>query len=72
MRLNIYYSDLTSVSDIQSVVSQCKKAIDNFLEVTHSNALSPVQIGTLTGSVKDMMASKDSKDVMKTKIDLAE
>ena len=72
VRLNIYYSDLTSVSDIQSVVSQFKKARERFMEVAHSNALSPVQIGTLTGSVKAMAASKDFKDVMKKKFDLSE
>ena len=64
VRLNIYYSDLTSVSDIQSVVSQFKQPRERFMEVAHSNALSPVHICTLTGSVKAMADSKDFKDVM--------
>ena len=72
VRLNIYYSDLTSVSDIQSVVSQFKQPRERFMEVAHSNALSPVQIGTLTGSVKAMADSTDFKDVMMTKFGLSE
>jgi len=72
VRLNIYYSDLTSISDIKSVVSQFKKARERFMEVSHSNALSPIQIGTLTGSVKAMADSIDFKEVMMKKFDLSE
>ena len=72
VRLHIYYSDMTSVSEIKSVVVQFKKARERFFEVSHSNATSPVHIGTLTGSVQSMANSKDFSEVMKNKFNLSE
>ena len=72
VRLHIFYSDSTSVSEIQGVVSQFKKPREQFLEMAHSNAISPVVIGTLTGSVKAMAESRDFYSVMKKKFGLSE
>ena len=38
------------------------------MEVAHSNAVSHMAIGTLTGSVKAMATSKDFKEAMKKNI----
>ena len=72
VRLHIFYSDLTSLPEIQGIVSQFKKPREQFLEVAHSNATSPINIGTLTGSVKAMAFSSDFYNVMKEKFGLSE
>ena len=72
VRLNIYFSDHTCISEILGVTSQFKKPRDQFLERAHSEATSPVAIGTLTGSVAAMATSHDFNQVMKTKFGLRE
>ena len=72
VRLRIYFSNLTSVSEIAGVTSQFKKPREQFFELAHSDATSPVAIGTLTGSVAAMATSFDFKEVMKTKFGLRE
>ena len=42
------------------------------MEIARSNAISPVEIGTLTGSVEAMATSKDFKDTFKVKFGLRE
>ena len=72
VRLHIFYSDLTSVSEIESVVSQFKKPRERFFEISHSPATSPIHIGCLTGSVRAMSESHDFLSVMKNRFDLKE
>ena len=59
VRMNIFYSNITSISEIQSVISTFKQPREQFFELSHSSAPNPVQIGTLTGSVKAMATSPD-------------
>ena len=70
--MHIFYSNLTTISEIASVVSQFKTPRERFFEISHSNATSPIHIGCLTGSVKHMADSKDFREVMKAKFGLAE
>ena len=72
VRLHIFFSDQTSVPEIESVVSQFKKPRERFFEISHSNAISPVHIGCLTGSDRAMAESQDFLSVMKTKFNLKE
>jgi hypothetical protein len=72
VRLHIYFSNFTSVSEILGVTSQFKKPREQFLELAHSDATSPVTIGTLTGPVGAMATSYDFKEVMKIKFGLRE
>ena len=72
VRLQIYYFPLTSTSEIQSVCSQFRASRVRWLEISHSNAVKPVHIGCLTGSVRAMATSKDFYEVFKTKFKLSE
>ena len=72
VRLQIFYTDLTNLAEIKGVISQFKKPREQFLEISHSNAISPVTIGTLTGSVKAMSESPDFLNVLKVKFGLTE
>ena len=71
VRLHIFFSDFTSLAEIQGVISQFKKPREQFLELSHSDAISPVIVGTLTGSVKAMSESPEFLKVMKTKFGLS-
>ena len=57
IRMQIFYTGATNKAEIQAVVSQFKKARERFFEISHSSSISPVYIGTLTGSVKSMAGS---------------
>lgn len=70
VRLRIFYTDLTSLAEIKGVIAQFKLPRERFLQISHSNATSPVTIGTLTGSVGAMADSADFLQVMKTKFSL--
>ena len=69
VRLNIYFSNDTSVSEILGVTSQFKKPREQFLERAHSEATSPMVIGTLTGSVAAMAKSYDFKQDVPPKVE---
>ena len=70
VRLRIFFSDLTSKSEIKAIAAQFKTPRERFLEQSHSDSTNPVHIGCLTGSVKSMTESKDFYNVFKTKFDL--
>ena len=72
VRLNIFYSDETSLPEIKGVIDQFRIPRVQFMEIARSNAISPVEIGTLTGSVEAMATSKDFKDTFKEKFGLSE
>ena len=72
VRLHLYYTSTTSTSEIQSVCSQFRATRIRWLELSHSNAVKPVHIGCLTGSVRAMATSTDFYDVFKTKFGLTE
>ena len=72
VRLHVFYSEETSLAEIQSVIDQFRIPRTQFLEVSHSNAISPVTIGTLTGSVEAMATSSDFKKTFQYKFDLKE
>ena len=63
-------ANLTTLAEIQSVIGQFKKTREHFLEKCHPNTTSPVQSGTLTGSVKAMATSQDFYDIIKVKFKL--
>ena len=71
-RLQLFFGDDTSPSEIKSVAAQFKKPKERFFEEAYSDATSPVHIGTLTGSVAAMATSKDFYEVFKTKFNLSE
>ena len=48
-----------SISEIEGVTAGFKKAGAQFFTVAHSDALSPIQIGSFTGSVRAMAESPD-------------
>ena len=59
-RLHLYYnSGKTSIAEIESVLSSFKKPRVQFMSLAHSDAISPVAMGTFTGSVKEMAESPD-------------
>ena len=72
VRLHIFYSEDTSLAEIKSVINQFRIPRTQFLEVSHSNAISPVTIGTLTGSVEAMANSSDFKKTFQYKFNLTE
>ena len=72
VRLHVFYSEETNLSEIESVIDQFRIPRTQFLEISHSNAISPVTIGTLTGSVEAMAHSIDFKKTFQYKFDLAE
>ena len=71
-RLQLFYGDDTSASEIKSVAAQFKKPKERFFEEAYSDAISPVHIGTLTGSVAAMATSIDFYEVFKMKFKLSE
>ena len=71
VRLNFFYSDSTSLPEIEQVIAQFKIPRTQFLEKSHSNALVPKVIGTLTGSVEAMAHSRDFKDTFIHKFNLS-
>ena len=71
VRLNFFYSDSTSLPEIEQVIAQFKIPRTQFLEKSHSDALVPKTIGTLTGSVEAMARSRDFKDTFIHKFDLS-
>ena len=72
VRLHVFYSEETSLAEIQSVIDQFRIPRTQFLEIAHSNAISPVTIGTLTGSVEAMATSSDFKNSFQYKFNLKE
>ena len=72
VRLHVFYSEDTSLAEIKSVIEQFRIPRTQFLEVSHSNAISPVTIGTLTGSVEAMANSSDFKKTFQYKFNLTE
>ena len=72
MRLNIFYSEETSLSEIKGVIDQFRIPCIQFMELARSNAISPVQIVTLTGSVEAMANSRDFNETFKDKFGLSE
>lgn len=71
-RLQLFFGDDTSASEIKSVAAQFKKPKERFFEEAYSDAISPVHIGTLTGSVAAMATSIDFYEVFKMKFKLSE
>ena len=61
----VYNPNKTSSSEIESVISTFRKPRVQHMIVSHSDALSPVQMGTLTGSVRAMAESSDFKNSFK-------
>ena len=72
VRLHVFYSEETSLAEIQSVIDQFRIPRTQFLEIAHSNAISPVAVGTLTGSVEAMATSSDFKNSFQYKFNLKE
>jgi hypothetical protein len=72
VRLNIFYSEETSLLEIKGVIDQFRIPRIQFMELARSNAISPVQIGTLTGSVEAMANSRDFNETFKDKFGLCE
>ena len=70
-RLHIFYDDSTNLAEINSIISGFKKPRIQFLQLAHSDALSPIAMGTLTGSVKEMAESPDFHSVFKKKFNLS-
>ena len=59
-RINIFYNDSkTSISEIEGVISGFKKPRVQFLQLAHSDSPAPIQMGSITGSVKAMATSPD-------------
>ena len=58
-KLNVYYSSTTSIAEIESIVQKFKKPRIHFFQISHSYATSPLPIGSLTGSVRNMAISHD-------------
>ena len=71
VRMRIFFSDLTSSSEITSVSAQFKTPRERFFEPSHSDSTSPIHIGCLTGSVKSMTTSQDFYNVFKSKFNLS-
>ena len=57
----VYNPNKTSISEIESVISRFRKPRVQNMNILHSDALSPMPMGTLTGSVKAMAESPDLK-----------
>ena len=49
--LQLFYSNDTKLSEIKTITAQFKQPKERFLEVVYSDAVSPLHIGNLTGSV---------------------
>ena len=69
-RLNIYYDSATSIAKIESIVRKFKKPRLQSFQIFHSDAISPIQIGSLTGSVQNMATSPDFFLVFKSLFNL--
>ena len=72
VRMNIFYSDETNLAEIKGVIDNFRIPRIQFMELARSNAISPVQIGTLTGSVEAMSTSRNFKETLKEKFQLSE
>ena len=70
VRLNFFYSESTSLPEIEQVISQFKIPRVQFLEKAHSDALVPTTVGTLTGSVEAMATSRDFRETFMHKFSL--
>ena len=62
VRMQNFYTEATNEAEIQAVVAQFKKTRERFFEISHSNSISHVHIGTLTDSVKSMSSFQDLKN----------
>ena len=70
VRLHGYFPSNTSIGKIESIISGFKKPRTQFFQLAHSNATAPVNMGTLTGSVKEMAFSQDFANTFKKKFKL--
>ena len=68
VRLNGYLSSKTSVGEIESIISSFKKPRIQFFQLVHSDATAPVNMGILTGSVKEIDYSPDFMNTFKKKL----
>ena len=71
-RFQLFYDDDTTILEIKSIAAQFKQPKEIFLEVPFSDVVSPVHIGTLTGSVAEMAKSVDFYEVFKSKFKLTD
>ena len=58
-RRNMFYNEKTSLDKIEAVISSFRKTWIQFLQVSHSDATSPIQMGSLIGLVMEMSYSKN-------------
>ena len=72
VRMQIFYTDTTNKAEIQTVVDKFKKARERFFKTSHSSLMSPVPIGTLTGSAKSMASFQDFQIVSKKLFKISE
>lgn len=70
IRVQLFHCPSTNVSSINSIVSTFRQPRMQFFSPAHSNAISPLQIGTLTGSVAEMTTSEDFHKAFKNKFKL--
>ena len=69
--LNVYFDNKkTSISEIGGVAQSFRKLMMQFLQLAHFDATSPIQVGTVTGSVKSMAESPDFHEFFKTMFNL--
>ena len=68
--MNMYFKPPKSLGEIVAVTSGFKKKMKQFLQLAHSDAISPIAMGSLTGSVKEMATSTDFSEVFKQLFDL--
>ena len=69
-RINIQYK-AGSLGEIESVISGFKNKRIQFMQLAHSDAVSPIAMGTLTGSVRGFATSQDFCEVFKNKFNLS-
>ena len=66
-RLNLFYNTKkTSQSEIECVIAGFKQPQIQHMSISHSDAISPVEMGTFTGSVRAMAESPDFADSFKS------
>ena len=66
-QLNLFYNTKeTSQSEIECVIAGFKQPRIQYMSISHSDATSPVEMGTFTGSVRAMAESPDFADSFKS------
>ena len=53
-----------SLSEIENVIAGFNKPRVQYMSISHSDSLSPIEMGTFTGSVKAMSTSPDLQTVL--------